>query len=410
MTPTTELIHPDIARQTVLEHVPAPVAETVVLEAAVGRILAEDVVARDNHPPFPASTMDGYAVVAADASPWREVTGVQLAGRQLDFEVSDGYAVKVMTGAPVPRGADAVVRIEDIRETEDHIVIADVPVRSGQNIRPVGSDLALGSNVLTRGTRITPVELGLIATMGYESVSVGRRPRVAVISTGDELVDPGTHLEPGLIRDSNRFSLAASVTATGAEIVHSSRVSDKIDDLRQLLDGLDGRFDVLITSGGVSVGDRDLVKVVIGERATVHFQRVFMKPGKPLNFATAPGLLIFGLPGNPVSSMVSFEIFVRPALLQMQGAARIHREAASVVLATDAHRSDRIEYQRAVVSIDQSGRLVANSTGNQISSRLASMLGANALLVIDAGEGAIPAGETVPAMLLDVPLGQAGPI
>jgi gephyrin len=410
MTPTTELIHPNVAMQTVLERVPARQAEIVSLESALGRFLAEDVVARDDHPPFPASTMDGYAVLAADASPWREVTGVQLAGRQLDFEVSEGYAVKIMTGAPVPRGADAVVRIEDIRETEDHIVIADVPVRSGQYIRPVGSDMALGSTVLTRGTRIGPVELGLIATMGYESVLVGRRPRVAVISTGDELVDPGTPLEPGLIRDSNRFSLVASVTAIGADVVHSSRMSDDIDELRQLLDSLDGTFDVLVTSGGVSVGDRDVVKVVIGERATVHFQRVFMKPGKPLNFATAPDLLIFGLPGNPVSSMVAFELFVRPALLQMQGAANIRREAASVVLATDVPRSDRIEYQRAVVSVDQSGRLVADSTGNQISSRLASMLGANALLVIEAGEGAIPAGETVPAMLLDVPLGQAGPI
>jgi gephyrin len=350
--------------------------------------------------------MDGYAVVAADVSPWREVTGVQLAGRRQDFDVSDGYAVKIMTGAPVPAGADAVVRIEDIRESEDHIVISDVPVSPGQNIRPIGSDLSQGTAILRRGTRIGPIELGLIATMGYAQVPVSRRPRVAVISTGDELVEPGAPLEPGQIRDSNRFSLVAVVEETGAEVVHSSRVSDEISELRKLVAGLDGNIDVLVTSGGVSVGDRDVVKVLIGERATVHFQRVFMKPGKPLNFATAPNLLIFGLPGNPVSSVVSFELFVRPALLSMLGAAQIRREFAPVVLGANVQRSDRIEYQRATVSVDDSGRLVASTTGNQISSRLASLLGANALLVIDSGNDVIPAGQTVPAMLIGIPLGQ----
>ena len=407
MNTLTDLIHPDLARAIVLDHTPAPIVINVPLASALGRFLAKDVVARDDHPQFPASTMDGYAVVAHDASPWREVTGTQMAGELLDLEVSEGYAVKIMTGAPVPRGADAVVRIEDIQETEDHIVIADVEVKPGQNIRPVGSDLGRGQVVLPAGSHIGAVELGLIATTGNSTVAVGKPPRVAVISTGDELTDPGAELKPGLIFDSNRYSLVAAVEETGAEVVHSSRVGDEIEELREVLDGLKGKMDVLITSGGVSVGDRDVVKTLIGERATVHFQRVFMKPGKPLNFATADDLLIFGLPGNPVSSMVSFELFARPALLKMQGAALITRTTAPVVLASDSARTDRIEYQRAIVSVGQDGKLVADMTGNQISSRLASLLNANALLIIEPGAESIPAGQQVPAMLLDVPLRSA---
>lgn len=351
--------------------------------------------------------MDGFAVVAADFSPWREITGTQVAGPDLGLAVSEGYAVKIMTGAPIPRGADAVVKIEDVEIADDHVVIEKTDIRTGTYIRPVGSDLARGETILRAGATLGPVELGLIATMGYARVAVSRRARVAVISTGDELVDPGDDLAPGMIRDSNRYSLEAAIRETGAEVVHSSRAGDDYAELQARVMELDGQIDVLVTSGGVAVGDRDVVKLLIGETAEVHFNRVFMKPGKPLTFATAGDLLIFGLPGNPVSSMVSLELFVRPALLAMMGAAQIERDTVSVVLATDVRRSDRPEYQRAFVSVGADGRLAASTTGNQISSRLLSMLGANALLVIDAGDGVIPAGETVPAMLLDVP--RAGP-
>ena len=347
--------------------------------------------------------MDGFAVVAADVSPWREITGEQAAGPQLPLEVSEGYAVKIMTGAPLPANADAVIPIEQVTLSEDHIVIEEVPLKPGQYIRPVGSDLARGQRVLDQGTLIGPIELGLIATMGYAEVSVARRPRVAVISTGDELVDPGADLAPGMIRDSNRFSLVAAIDAAGAEVVHSSRVGDTVEELRRRLAELEGQVDVLVTSGGVSVGDRDVVKLLLGETADVHFRRVFMKPGKPLTFATAGDLMIFGLPGNPVSSMVSFELFVRPALLTMMGAKNPLRETTSVALVSEVRPSDRIEFQRAIITVASNGRLRAETTGNQISSRLASLLGANGLLIIEPGTDPLLPGAMVPAILVGIP-------
>jgi molybdopterin molybdotransferase len=250
---------------------------------------------------------------------------------------------------------------------------------------------------------VGPVEIGLIATMGYAEVRVSRRPRVAVISTGDELVDPGADIAPGMIRDSNRFALVSAIEAAGAEVVHSSRVGDTVEELRRRLAGIADGIDVLVTSGGVSVGDRDVVRLLLGEAADVHFRRVFMKPGKPLTFATAGDLMIFGLPGNPVSSMVSFELFVRPALLTMMGAKTPLRETTQVALAAEIRPSDRIEFQRAFITVAPNGRLKAETTGNQISSRLASMLGANGLLIIEPGTEPIPPGEMVPAILTDIP-------
>jgi molybdenum cofactor synthesis domain-containing protein len=403
VTPTADILAPRDALQIVLSHCAEPQLIRLPLSEAGGRYLAEDVVARDDHPPFAASTMDGFAVVAADLSPWREVTGVQAAGPQLNLEVSEGYAIKIMTGAPLPTGADAVVPIEHVELSEDHIVIDEVPLSSGLNIRPVGSDLAMGQRILARGERVGPVELGLIATMGYAEIAVSRPPRVAVISTGDELVEPGDDLPPGMIRDSNRYSLVASVQQTGATVVHSSRVGDTVEELRERVMSLAGEVDVLVTSGGVSVGDRDVVKLLLGETADVHFRRVFMKPGKPLTFATSDDTLIFGLPGNPVSSMVSFELFVRPALLTMMGATRIQRDVAPVVLISEIRPSDRIEFQRATVSVGDDGRLQATGTGNQISSRLASLVNANALIIVEPGQEIVRAGSTLPAILLDTP-------
>lgn len=403
MAATQSLLHPEAALELVLQHVRPGVTEIAPLSELRGRYLAEDAVARENHPPFPASTMDGFAVVSADASPWREVIGYQAAGEPIDVEVSDGQAVRIMTGAPLPRGADAVVRQEATEAAEDDVVIHQEHVAPGENVRPIGSDVAEGQLVISAGTRLGPVEIGLLATLGYGEVSVYRRPTVAVISTGDELVEPGQPVGPGQIRDSNRFSVAAAIEAIGAQVVFQGHARDDLAATRALFDSLPDDLDVLVTNGGVSVGDRDLVGALIGETADVHFNRLFMKPGKPLTFATREALVIFGLPGNPVSSMVSLELFVRPALLSMLGAREKDRPRVSVTLEHDVAPADRIEYQRAVVSVTADGGLTARTTGSQSSSRLASMLDANALLVVEPDHGPYPAGERLNAMLLDVP-------
>ena len=403
MASTQSLLHPNTALALVLERVAPRAREKGPLTAIRGRYLAEGVVARDNHPPFPASTMDGYAVVAEDASPWREVIGYQAAGEPIDVEVSDGQAVRIMTGAPLPRGADAVVRQEATEVAEDHVIIHQEMVTPGENVRKVGSDVGEGQLVIPAGTRLGPVEIGLLATLGYAEAPVYRRPKVAVISTGDELVEPGEPVGPGQIRDSNRFSVAAAIEEIGAEVVFMGHARDDLDATRALFASLPDDLDVLVTNGGISVGDRDLVGALIGETAEVHFNRLFMKPGKPLTFATRDSLVIFGLPGNPVSSMVSLELFVRPALLTMLGARDVRRPQVTVAVEHAVTPADRIEYQRAVVNVGADGRLTARTTGSQTSSRLASMLGANALLIVEPSERPYPAGQQLPAMLLDVP-------
>ncbi len=402
------LRHPDEARRTVLVHArPLPV-ERVPLAAADGRVLAEDLVAEEDHPPFPAATMDGFAVVADDYSPWREVIAEQTAGYVADVEVTPGTAVRITTGAPLPRGATAVVPVEATQPAEDHVVIRQPDIAPGQYVRAVGADVRSGDRVLAAGTVLGPAELGLVAGLGLVPVPVRRRPRASVLSTGDELVEPGERVTPGRIRDSNRFSLVAALADAGAELVWSGKAPDDEEGLRRLLEERIVASDVVVTSGGVSMGQLDLVKALLGELATVHFRRVFMKPGKPLNFATAGDTLIFGLPGNPVSALVSFELFVRPVLRLMAGRADLDHPRVPVTLRHDTPPTDRIEFQRARVWADGEGCLVAATTGAQASSRLASFVGANALLVIPPREDPYLAGERVEALLLG-PVASAEP-
>ncbi len=398
------LRHPDEALAIVLAHTSVLAIEHLPLAAASWRVLAEDIMAFEDHPPFPASTMDGYAVVAEDDSPWREVIGEQTAGYILDTEVTAGTAVRIMTGAPLPPGANAVVPVEATEPAEDHVIVHRTDLTPGENIRPIGSDLRRGDRILSAGTVLGPAEIGLVASIGLVPVPVRRRPRVSVLSTGDELVEPGQPVAPGQIRDSNRFSLVTALEGIGAGVVWSGHAPDDRDQLRQLLAERIADSDVVVTSGGVSMGDLDLVKALLGELATVHFRRVFMKPGKPLNFATSDATLIFGLPGNPVSALVSFELFIRPALAAMAGRAPIDRPRVPVLLSAGAQPSDRIEFQRATVYVDASGRLTATTTGRQASSRLASFVGANALLVIPPRDRPYASGEQVEAILLGPPL------
>jgi molybdenum cofactor synthesis domain-containing protein len=396
---------PEEARAIIDDRIRRLPAESVSLDAAAWRVLAADLIAPEDHPPFAASTMDGYAVFADDSSPWREVIGVQNAGNVIDAEVTDGYTVRIMTGAPIPRGANAVVPVEATELAEDHVVIHQEDVQSGANIRPVGSDVRKGDLVLPTGTVLGPAEIGLAANMGVNPVSVSRRPRVSVLSTGDELVEPGQPLGPGQIRDSNRFSLCAALQAEGCEITFAGQAPDQRTDLEAFLDERLASDDIVVTSGGVSMGELDLVKAILFDTPDieVHFRRLYLKPGKPLNFATRGDSLIFGLPGNPVSSLVTFEVFIRPTVRQMLGAREVDRPRVPVVLQHDVRASDRIEFQRGIVSVNGEGHLVARNSGAQQSSRLASFVGTNALLVIPPRESPYVGGETVQAMMLGAP-------
>lgn len=399
------------ARATVLRHASPLPAEHVGLIEAIGRTLAEDLIAQTNQPPFPAATMDGYAVLAEDASPWREVIGAQMAGATDAPEVTDGTAVRITTGAPLPPGANAVVPVELTEMTDDdHVIIHAEEIHAGQNVRPVGFDVRKGDLILPAGTVVGPAEIGLIAAEGWVPVPVRRRPKVSVLSTGDELVEPTERLGPGQIRDSNRFSVIAAVQQAGAEVVWAGKAPDEREPLRELLLERIAASDIVITSGGVSMGELDLVKALLGEIATVHFRRVFMKPGKPFNFATAGEdgrTLFFGLPGNPVSALAGFELFVRPAIATMLGRLEIERPRVQVTLTRATMPADRPEYQRAVVRVGADGRLEAHNTGVQASSRLASFVGANALLIVPPREVEYQPGDLLEAILLAPPLGPA---
>jgi molybdenum cofactor synthesis domain-containing protein len=396
---TYPMVDIDQAISTVLDHTSTLSTETVALEAALGRVLAETPVARDDMPPFIASAVDGYALVAGDGIHPRRVFAEVIAGSANGKPLEPGTAVRIMTGAPVPTGADAVVMVENVTERDGMMLVEATP-QAGDNIHPRGQDVQRDQEILSPGVTLGPAEIGLLATVGHTAIRVFRRPLVAVLTTGDELVEPHEALRPGAIRDSNRYTLIASVREAGGEALSLGSVRDDEDEQEaRIREGLQVA-DVVLTSGGVSVGSRDLIKPILQRLGTIHFGRVAFKPGKPTTFATVDDKVVFGLPGFPVSSLVSFEIFTRPALRKMQGFSRIQRPRVQVELEHDVNRSpDRPEYQRAAVRWSD-GRLVARLTGIQRSSRLLSLVGANALLRIDPGTANIPRGSRVDALLL----------
>jgi molybdopterin molybdotransferase len=388
------------ALETILAQARPLGRETVELTRAGGRILAQDVLADADLPGMPRSSVDGYAVLAGDEAAEFEVLEEVTAGRLAQAQVRPGTAVRIMTGGTVPPGADAVVMVEEVEETDGRAILQHRP-RSGENVHPPGMDLARGQHVLSAGTRLGAAEVGLLATVGCAQVPVYRRPRVAVLATGDELVEPHQVPPPGSVRDSNRYALMAAAEEAGAEIAwHGHAVDDEALLERAMRTGLEAA-DVLLTSGGVSMGTRDLIKPLLERMATIHFGRVSFKPGKPLTFATTTeGKLAFGLPGFPVSSLVTFEVFVRPALLKLNGAARVLRPRVDAILGHDIRPDPvRLEYQRATLEW-RTGGFVATTTGLQSSSRLMSIVGANALLEVQPGTAVLPKGTMVPALLL----------
>ena len=380
----------------------APV--TRPLSRVRGAILAADIAAQEPLPPFPASTKDGYAVVAADGPGVYPLVGEVSAGALADFAVAPGTVAYITTGAPLPAGADAVVMIEETERLEsaaDGVKIRiGARVQSGADVRPVGVDVEAGQAVLAAGERLDAAEVGLLATAGVVDVPVYPRPKVAVLSTGDELIEPGEPLGPGQIRDSNRAMLLAAIEAVGGEPVDLGISGDSQQALEaRVQDGL-AQADILLTSGGVSMGELDLVKPLLEHAGKVHFGRVRMKPGKPVTFATADvedgRRLVFGLPGNPVSSLVTFYLFAVPALRKMAGwrEPRLRQVEARLAqaLPLDAFRP---EFHRATLHWDSAqGCFVASSTGSQASSRLLSMRTANALLALPQREGVLEAGDS----------------
>ena len=400
---TYPLIDADEAAATVLGRTPLLGVERVDLASCSGRVLAEDLVAEAPLPPFPSSAVDGYAVRASDAGRTLRVLGESAAGRPFDGAVLSGTAARVLTGGVVPDGADVVVMVEEVQLAGETVTVP-AGLKPGTNFHKVGDDLKPGDRILGAGTHLGAAEIGIAAATGRPQLTVRRRPRVALMSTGDELVEVGKTPRPGQIPDSNRWALLAALREAGAEVHLLGIAPDEPEPLRRLVLEALQTADVLVTSGGVSVGTHDLVKPLLESLGTVHVGRVKLKPGKPFTFATlSDGRVAFGLPGFPVSSLVTFEVFVRPALRKMQGFSGLHRPTLPVRLAYDARPTpDRTEYQRVTLRREGTG-LVAETTGSQSSSRLMSLAGAHALVRVPAGGVGISKGSIVEAMILALP-------
>src|SRR5437660_7258015 len=333
------LIDADVAAALVFERTPVLGVERVHLADCVGRVLAEDLVADAPLPAFPSSAVDGYAVRAAEAGRTLRVVGESAAGRPFEGAIPDGAAARILTGGAGPDGADCVVMVEDVEVAGDAVTIP-AGLRPGTNFHKVGDDLRAGDHVLSAGIELRAAEIGIAAATGLAQLPVRRRPRVALMSTGDELVEVGKRLGRGQIPDSNRWALLAALREAGAEVHVLGIAPDEPEPLRRLVVDALEEADALVTSGGVSVGTHDLVKPLLESLGTVHIGRVKLKPGKPFTFATigihAPlpdplpwgereRKVAFGLPGFPVSSLVTFEVFVRPALRKMQGFSQVQR-------------------------------------------------------------------------------------
>ena len=410
----SSLLSVDAALENILATVRLLRAETVSLAEAHSRVIAEDIVSPIDLPPFDNSAMDGYALyyedsVAAERSHPATLPVVMdvLAGSAPSGQLQPGQAARIMTGAPIPAGANAVIPVED---TDDDWLKEDTAaapaqvqlyrsLRCGENIRRSGENIAQGDSVMRAGTVIGPAEIGMLAGIGCAKVAVIRQPKVVILSSGDELVDIHHPLNPGQIRDTNSYTLAGLVRQAGGIPIRLPIAADTLTSIRALYRrALEINPDMVISTAGVSVGAADLVRDVMDELGDIDFWRINMRPGKPLAYGTLRGVPFFGLPGNPVSTMVTFEVLVRPALAKIAGR-EIKQRAIKATLAADMKSDGRRSYNR--VSLERkSNQIIARSTGIQSSGALMSMVLADGLAVIPEGETMLPAGAVVDVLLL----------
>ena len=407
-----------VALKKVLDLVPTLPAVSVPLSQASGYILAEDVVAHDSLPPFDNSGMDGYALKAADTSGANprnpvslKVVGEVAAGFLFTGEIRRGQAVRIMTGAPIPKGADAVIRIEDTGENYQDsqrplpdLVSIKAEVGPANAIRYAGSDLREGQRILNKGRKIRPQEVGVLASLGVAQVPVIKRPKVGILATGDELIPVEEPLVPGKIRNSNGYAQAAQIEALGADVVRLGVAKDTPEDLRSKLQaGIEAGVDLFISSAGVSVGVYDVVTDVLQTDGEINFWKVRMRPGKPLAAGHYAGIPYLGLPGNPVSAMVSFERFARPAILKMAGHTNLERPLREVVFREPMRSDGRETYVRAMIRREPDGTLSAISTGDQGSHVMTSLVKANGLVIIPEGTTEIAPDTKLQALMTDWP-------
>ncbi len=386
--------------------------ERLDIMSARGKIIGEDIYSGRNIPPFDNSGMDGYALRAADTAGASGLRPVELtviedipAGHLAQKKVWPGQASRIMTGAFVPEGADAILRVEDTEASGDKVKIF-VPVGKGQDIRYRGEDVKAGEKVIASGSIIRPAEIGMLAALGRSFVSVCQAPVVAVLSTGDELTDIDGDVTQGRIVSSNSYSLAAQVKECGATLLQMGIARDTREDLSEKFRAC-LRADIIISSGGVSVGDYDFVKDVISSLGAIDFWKVAMRPGRPLAFGKLGEKLLFGLPGNPVSAMISFEQFVRPAILKMSGHQRIFRRTVRAVMQETIKKKSGLRYFLRGTITEEAGKFLVRSTGEQGSGILKSMVLANCLIILPEDRTEAEKGEEVIVQVLDNSFGMS---
>ncbi|MDF4901216.1 bifunctional molybdopterin-guanine dinucleotide biosynthesis adaptor protein MobB/molybdopterin molybdotransferase MoeA [Vibrio parahaemolyticus] len=371
--------------------------EACKIENAYGRVLAEHIISPVNVPQYTNSAMDGYAIRSDDVDrDSYQVVAEVMAGHAYDQPLEVGQAVKIMTGAPTPRNGDTVVMREQASQEGDKVTFNGAHIKAGQNVRQAGEDLTIGSDVFTAGTRLASPEMGMIASLGFGEANVFRKLKVAVFSTGDEVQAPGTEQKANSIYDSNRFTIMGMLEKLGCEILDFGILEDNEQLMIEALENASAQADVVMTSGGVSVGDADYIKLALDKLGQIDFWRINMRPGRPLAFGQINNKPFFGLPGNPVAVMVSFINFVEPALRKMQGE-QGWKPLKVNAIATENLRSrqGRTEFSRGIYELDDTGRLTVRTTGKQGSGILRSMSEANCLIEISPAIDTVKAGESV---------------